>query len=445
MVDHFSEELEPLVSSNRDQWRWWITFAPCLYIFIQYYFEKVSPYSTNAINLLSSIYMLVYPFAVQFTFKYFEDPLPTSRGSGLRRGILIGAVLNAIAGCIRWMGAIPNTFGFFVLFFGQTVAALAQVFMLAIPPQLAVAWFPKDEINMATSIAVSANNLGIGVGCALTPLMVHQSTSDKDIPNLLLFQVLHDIAKVSTNCMLKFIMCLFVLLLIWAAFEKPPPYWRHMMIGMNSSEQSLKLWNQKEFIYMLGAYGIIMGGQCAIITLLAQILLPPFQPRIGEKHVGILGACMLFGGSFASIWVGYYLDKTLKYRKSCTLLALFSATTCLGLSVSIVLESLIGVVVTSIGFGLASYAIAPAIFQFASELFYPISEIIPTGYLFTGGNVGGVVLVALMGWTESREIKFSMQWPMACLTLAMFASVYMMYKVKGTLKRTAQPNVHNPL
>src|SRR5690242_4130887 len=44
-------------------------------------------------------------------------------------------------------------------------------------------------------------------------------------------------------------------------------------------------------------------------------------------------------------------------------------------------------------------AIAPAFFQFASELFYPISEIIPTGYLFTVGNIGGVFLVALMGWS----------------------------------------------
>ncbi|CAO3702485.1 unnamed protein product [Rhizopus stolonifer] len=395
--------------------------------FVHYYFEQENAYTTNAINFLSSIYMLIYPFAIQFTFKYFEDPLPSSRGSGLRRGILIGAVLNAMAGGIRWIGSIPSPFGFIVLFLGQTVAAVAQVFMLAIPPQLAVAWFPKDEINIATSIAVSANNLGIGVGCALTPIMVHQSTSQRDIPNLLFIQ---------------FVMCLIVLGLIWISFQKSPPYWRHMTIGMNSSEQSIKLWKQKEFICMLGAYGIIMGGQCAIITLLAQILLPPFHPRIDEKYVGVLGALMLFGGSVVSIWVGHYLDKTLKYRKSCTLLAFFSALTCLGLSISITLDSLTGVVITCIGFGLASYAIAPAIFQYASELFYPISEIIPTGYLFTGGNIGGVLLVALMGWTESRDIKFSMRWPMACLTVAMFVSVYMMQQVKGTLKRTAQATLH---
>ncbi|KAG1054034.1 hypothetical protein G6F43_003922 [Rhizopus delemar] len=443
MTTNRREELEPLVSHRKDNWRWfvllsfsffsfssalmWITFAPCLYIFIHYYFQDVNAYTTNAINLLSSIYMLIYPFAIQFTFKYFEDYPISDRGSGLRRGILIGAILNATAGCIRWLGAIASPFGYFILFLGQTIAALAQVFMLSIPPQLAVAWFPKDEINIATSIAVSANNLGIGVGCALTPLMVQQSTSERDIPNLLLIQ---------------FIMCLSVLGLIWISFKKSPPYWRHMMIGMNSAEQSIKLWKQKEFIYMIGAYGIIMGGQCAIITLLAQILIPPFRLVMNEKYIGVLGAMMLLGGSIASISVGYYLDKTLKYRKSCTLLALFSALTSLGLSVSIEASSLAGVVITCIGFGFASYAIAPAIFQFASELFYPISEIIPTGYLFTGGNIGGVILVALMGWSEDRDNQFSMRWPMNCLTMAMFASVYMMYQVKGTLKRTAQATLH---
>lgn len=81
-------------------------------------------------------------------------------------------------------------------------------------------------------------------------------------------------------------------------------------------------------------------------------------------------------------------------------------------------------------------AIAPAFFQFASELFYPISEIIPTGYLFTVGNIGGVFLVALMGWSENMTIKFPMRLPMLCLTISMFISVYFMAQVKGSLRRT---------
>ena len=81
-------------------------------------------------------------------------------------------------------------------------------------------------------------------------------------------------------------------------------------------------------------------------------------------------------------------------------------------------------------------AISPAFFQFASELFYPVSEIIPTGYLFTVGNIGGVFLVAVMGWSEDLDNVFPMRWPMLCLTIAMWVSVYFMSQVKGVLKRT---------
>lgn len=61
--------------------------------------------------------------------------------------------------------------------------------MLSIPPRLAVAWFPETEINIATSVAVSANNLGIAAGCALTPLIIKHSTRETDIPELLFIQV----------------------------------------------------------------------------------------------------------------------------------------------------------------------------------------------------------------------------------------------------------------
>jgi hypothetical protein len=70
--------------------------------------------------------MMIYPFAIQFTFRYFEDRMHDVPGNGLRRGILIGAVLNAIAGGVRWLGAIPSLYGFVILFVGQTIAAIGK-------------------------------------------------------------------------------------------------------------------------------------------------------------------------------------------------------------------------------------------------------------------------------------------------------------------------------
>jgi predicted MFS family arabinose efflux permease len=128
-----------------------------------------------------------------------------------------------------------------------------------------------------------------------------------------------------------------------------------MINEVNSLDQSAQLWKQRGFIYMLGAYSIIMGAQCAIITLLAQILIPPFKNIIDEKHVGLLGAVMLFVGFPASILVGYFLDKTLQYRKVCILLSTFTALSVLGLYLSSEYGFLTGVIASCICFGLSSY------------------------------------------------------------------------------------------
>lgn len=84
---------------------------------------------------------------------------------------------------------------------------------------------------------------------------------------------------------------------------------------------------------------------------------------------------------------------------------------------------------------LSMIAIAPAIFQYASEMYYPVSEIIPTGYLLTSGNAWGVLLVFLMGWSEDTSDSFSMRIPLICLVIISFGGLYSMAKVKGQLKR----------
>lgn len=128
-----------------------------------------------------------------------------------------------------------------------------------------------------------------------------------------------------------------------------------MINEVNTASQSAQLWKEKNFIYMLISYGIIMGAQCAIITLLAQILMPLFGDVIDEKLVGFFGAVMLFIGFPASIVVGYRLDQTLKYKSMCRILSVITALSVLGFYVACEYESLIGVIVACICFGLSSY------------------------------------------------------------------------------------------
>ncbi|KAL0082964.1 major facilitator superfamily domain-containing protein [Phycomyces blakesleeanus] len=402
----------------------WITFAPCLYDFVEYYFQSSTTTTINAISSMSSIYMLSYPFVIHFTFRYFED-YKTSQGNvpgnGLRRGILIGAVLNACGAIVRWLGNGPSPAGFAFVFLGQTLAAVAQAFILSIPPRLAVAWFPENEINLATAIAVSCNSLGIAAGCAWSPLAIQKETIEEDIPRLLLMQCL---------------MCLFVLLLICLSFRESPPYPERIQNEASSSEQIAELWKQWPFIYMLVAYAISMGAQCTVVTLLAQIIMPPFEGRVDERYIGLLGSMMLLVGALASVFTGYYLDRTHEYRRVCNMLFFITCLSGLGLSVATEQRSLSGIVVSCGLFGLSSSAIIPAICQYASELFYPVSEIIPAGYLFTVGNIAGVLMVAIMGWSQDEGAKYSMRLPMLGLTLFLFIGAGFMVRVNGQLKRS---------
>lgn len=97
---------------------------------------------------------------------------------------------------------------------------------------------------------------------------------------------------------------------------------------------------------MLIAYGAIMGSQCAVITLIAQILLPPFTGIIDENDIGLLSAITLTVGVPGSIIVGHYLDKTKKYSKVCNMLITFTTISLFTLYLSIEYEFYFGVVVS---------------------------------------------------------------------------------------------------
>ncbi|CAG8842216.1 10063_t:CDS:2, partial [Racocetra persica] len=54
----------------------------------------------------------------------------------------------------------------------QTLAAIAQLFMLGVPPKLANIWFSQfGEQNFATSVGITANSAGAAVGDKLFMLL----------------------------------------------------------------------------------------------------------------------------------------------------------------------------------------------------------------------------------------------------------------------------------
>jgi hypothetical protein len=74
---------------------------------------------------MSVIYMIMYiPLVFPATF-VVENP----KWGNLRMGVLIGAFLNMIGAAFRYWGATQRS-GFWIAFFGQSLAAIAQAFIL---------------------------------------------------------------------------------------------------------------------------------------------------------------------------------------------------------------------------------------------------------------------------------------------------------------------------
>jgi FLVCR family feline leukemia virus subgroup C receptor-related protein len=62
-----------------------------------------------------------------------------------------------IGSWIKVFSASPNLFA--VAFFGQTVVAVSQIFILGIPPLLAAVWFGPNQVSSATAIGVFGNQV----------------------------------------------------------------------------------------------------------------------------------------------------------------------------------------------------------------------------------------------------------------------------------------------
>ncbi|CAH2256785.1 jg10990 [Pararge aegeria aegeria] len=79
------------------------------------------------------------------------DPCPV----GLRVTTIIGS-FGTCAGAWLKVFSVPQDM-FWLGFTGQTVVAVAQVFILNLPPRLAAVWFGADQVSSACSIGVFGN------------------------------------------------------------------------------------------------------------------------------------------------------------------------------------------------------------------------------------------------------------------------------------------------
>ena len=99
----------------------------------------------TTVDWLSMIFMLVY-IPLIFPATWLLDK------KGLRLTAILGSGINFLGAAIKCFSPYSNRFA--VTFVGQTIAAIAQVFMLGIPSRVASVWFAEREVPLATGVGV---------------------------------------------------------------------------------------------------------------------------------------------------------------------------------------------------------------------------------------------------------------------------------------------------
>ena len=121
---------------------------------IERYYNASLPQSAYqrrvTIDWLSMIYMLAY-IPLIFPSTWLLDR------KGLRIVGILATALNATGAWIKCAAVHEDRFA--VLMTGQTVCAIAQIFILGIPARLAAVWFGPNEVSTATAIGVFGNQV----------------------------------------------------------------------------------------------------------------------------------------------------------------------------------------------------------------------------------------------------------------------------------------------
>ncbi|XP_048236655.1 feline leukemia virus subgroup C receptor-related protein 2-like isoform X3 [Haliotis rufescens] len=153
----------------------WIHLNIIANIVIRYYNSSLPGDSLQqeaAVDWLSLIYMLVY-------LPTIVPAMMLLNNKGLRVNNIVGSLLNTMGAWLK-VGALgPERFP--VLMTGQVLCAMAEVFVVSIPPRLAAVWFGPDQVSTATSLGVFGNQIGVAVGFLIPPILVNNSPNITDI------------------------------------------------------------------------------------------------------------------------------------------------------------------------------------------------------------------------------------------------------------------------
>lgn len=336
----------------------WLTFASVSSAAQEFY-------QTTAlrIDFLSIIYMIVF-IVMSIPASYIIDTW------GLRKGLVIGAILTGIFGLLKAWGGDS----LLLVTIAQIGLAVAQPFILNAVTKVGAQWFPIEERATAAGLGTLAQYVGIIIALALTPMLIQvtQGGGFDFVKMLWIYGIASILAAV---------------LLIVFMREKPPtpPTSGNFIERTNPIEGIKDIFSNRDMKLLLLLFFIGLGIFNAVSTCIDQIC-----RTLTMDETGIVGGVMLVGGVFGAIVLPTISDKKRKRKPLLVTCMVLMLPGLIGLAV---FNEFVPMLISAFIFGFFIMGAGPVGFQYGAEKSYPAPESTSQGIILLVGQVSGIIFV----------------------------------------------------
>lgn len=384
----------------------WVILAVIVPIIIctEMFWLTLAPISSMAEDFYQVGSMEISMFTSSYMIMYIIFALPASwviDRFGYRNSLIIGALITAVFGILRYLFAEDFT----VVIICQFIIAIGQPFLLNISTKVPANWFPVTERSIASGILTMAQYLGFVVAMVLSPIIAQSN----GIPSLYFVFCIVAVA------------CAAISILFTREHPATPP-------GPEAEKEDisigsmLKLFRNKNFGYVLVIVFISMGIFNTLLTLIESIL----KPRgFTMDEAGIVGAVFVVAGVVGAVLLPVLSDKL--HRRIPLFIFAITALVPLYLGLTYISNFAVVTIVSGLA-GFTVMGVAPILFQHGAEVAYPVKEGTSFGLILLMGQISGALFVVIFEAVSSSAGSVAI--PMLMLVIATAIEIPITLKMK---------------
>ncbi|MFT8926732.1 MAG: MFS transporter [Bifidobacterium sp.] len=384
-------------------YRWVVLIAAIpMFAITQMYWLTFSTISPQAAAFYHTTPLAIASLSMSYMIAYIIFSMPASMlcdRKGIRACFALAALLTSVFALTR--GLLYWSFPLVVL--SQLGLAIAQPFVMNPLTKLAANWFPVNQRATVTGIGSVAGYVGIAVATATTPGLYR---------SLGMGGMLKGMGYAAVACSL-------LLVALMKEEPKVPAGPKAQRDGRFSLRDAMALRHNHDYMLLLVAVMIALGVFNALLTALSDMFV---SHGIDSDQSGVIGTAIIIAGIIGGVVLPLASDRTGR-RKT---FIVFSMTIAIAAIAGLSYMSAYPLLVTCGAFaGFFIMGAGPLIFEYGTEIAYPIPESTSYGLLMGSGQVTGILFILLMYGLQlpNKSMAIPLSVMIALMVVAAFAAI----------------------